>query len=146
GCGGVPRGDQVASGEIEHPVATGVGGEAGVVAVGEAGRDLVDRLSGEVHLRHDRRGRRLGPGAADDVCEQVAVRREDHLPVVEITAPFDGDAGPACRDEVVIRGRVHHEGVPLLVVGAAVDRYGEAAIVRSPGEVVHVPGLAGDHE
>ena len=124
----------------------GVGGKTRVVPVGEAGRDLVHRLPAEVHLRHDGCGRGLGPGTADDVREQVAIGFEHGLPVVVTTASHDGDAGAAFGRVVVIRCRVHHESVPLLVVSAAPDRHDEATIVRSPGEVVHRPGLAGGHQ
>ena len=104
------------------------------------------RLAREVHLRHVGSRWGLGTGAADDVREQVAIGFEDGLAVVEPTVSLDGDAAAAFGDVVVIRCRVHHESVPLLAVGASVDRHGEAAIVRSPGEVVHGPGLAGVHQ
>src|SRR5207248_8657230 len=82
GGGRIRRGNQVAAGQVEHPVATGVGGETRVIPVGEAGRDLVHRLPGEVHLRHDGCAWGLRTGAAGDVREQVAIGFEHGLPVV----------------------------------------------------------------
>src|SRR6266576_6517946 len=106
GGGRIGRGNEVAAGQIEHPVATGVGVETRVIPVGEAGRDLVDRLPREVHLRHDGCRWGLRTGAADDVREQVAGGFEHGLAVVETTASLDGDAAAAFGDEVVIRPRL----------------------------------------